>query len=164
MKGGVILFRGTGADALRYLESDRSRADEYYLEAGTAPAEFTAVDAEGRMIGEVALTADEYRQWVDWTNPLTGESMGKPRLPADGRHGSPRFAEMVVNVPKSLSVAAALQGVGGSGCGAARRRGRDSLLARPALRHAGWTARQAGGRAGRAVGNGRRLPQDEPSG
>ncbi|MFT4220180.1 MAG: MobF family relaxase [Microbacterium sp.] len=108
MRGGVILFRGTGADALRYLESDRARADEYYLEAGIALAEFTAVDAEGRVIGEVALTADEYRQWVDWTNPLTGESMGKPRLPGDGRRGSPRFAEMVVNVPKSLSVAAAL--------------------------------------------------------
>lgn len=108
MKGGVILFRGTGADALRYLDSDRARADEYYLDAGTALAEFTAVDAEGRVIGEVALTADEYRQWVDWTNPLTGESMGKPRLPGEGRRGSPRFAEMVVNVPKSFSVAAAL--------------------------------------------------------
>ena len=36
MKGGVILFRGSGADARRYLESDRSRADEYYLEGGTA--------------------------------------------------------------------------------------------------------------------------------
>ena len=108
MKGGVILFRGTGADAMRYLESDRARADEYYLETGTALAEFTAVDAEGRVIGEVALSADEYRQWVDWTNPLTGESMGKPRLPGEGRRGSPRFAEMVVNVPKSLSVAAAL--------------------------------------------------------
>ncbi len=108
MKGGVILFRGTGADALRYLESDRARADEYYLEAGTALAEFTAVDAEGRVVGEVALSADEYRQWVDWINPLTGESMGKPRMPGDGRRGSPRFAEMVVNVPKSLSVAAAL--------------------------------------------------------
>ncbi|MFT4234623.1 MAG: MobF family relaxase, partial [Microbacterium sp.] len=108
MKGGVILFRGTGADALRYLESDRARADEYYLEAGTALAEFTAVDAGGQIVGEVALTADEYRQWVDWVNPLTGESMGKPRLPGEGRRGSPRFAEMVVNVPKSLSVAAAL--------------------------------------------------------
>jgi len=108
MHGGVILFRGTGADALRYLESDRARADEYYLEAGIALAEFTAVDAGGRVIGEVALSADEYRQWVDWVNPLTGESMGKPRLPGEGRRGSPRFAEMVVNVPKSLSIAAAL--------------------------------------------------------
>lgn len=34
VKGGVILFRGTGAAACRYLESDRSRADDYYLEDG----------------------------------------------------------------------------------------------------------------------------------
>ncbi|MFT3862142.1 MobF family relaxase [Micropruina sp.] len=108
MKGGVILFRGTGSDALRYLESDRSRADDYYLEGGTALAEFTAVDGQGRVIGELGLTAEEYRQWVDWTNPLTGESMGRPRMPGPDRRGSPRFAEMVVNVPKSLSVAAAL--------------------------------------------------------
>ncbi len=121
MKGGVILFRGTGADALRYLETDRSRADEYYLEAGTALAEFTAVDAGGQIVGEVALTADEYRQWVDWVNPLTGESMGKPRLPGDGRRGSPRFAEMVVNVPKSLSIAAALHAVVSEALDAAQR-------------------------------------------
>jgi len=108
MKGGVILFRGTGSDALRYLESDRSLADDYYLEGGTALAEFTAVDGRGRVIGELGLTADEYRQWVDWTNPLTGESMGRPREPGPDRRGSPRFAEMVVNVPKSLSIAAAL--------------------------------------------------------
>lgn len=117
----MILFRGTGADALRYLESDRARADEYYLEAGTALAEFTAVDAEGRVIGEVVLTADEYRQWVDWINPLTGKSMGKPRLPGEGRRGSPRFAEMVVNVPKSLSVAAALHPEASEALDAAQR-------------------------------------------
>lgn len=44
MKGGVILFRGFVADARRYLESDRSRADEYYLECGVALAEFSVVD------------------------------------------------------------------------------------------------------------------------
>jgi len=27
MKGGVVLYRGPGADARRYLESDRSRAE-----------------------------------------------------------------------------------------------------------------------------------------
>ncbi|WP_245558865.1 MobF family relaxase [Humibacter albus] len=108
MHGGVILFRGSGTDARRYLESDRSRADDYYLEGGTALAEFSAVDGEGRVVGEVGLTPDEYAQWVDWVNPLTGESMGTPRLPGKGRRGSPRFAEMVVNVPKSLSIAAAL--------------------------------------------------------
>ncbi|MBK5249746.1 MAG: AAA family ATPase, partial [Actinomycetales bacterium] len=54
------------------------------------------------------LAPGEYAQWVDWINPLTGESMGKPRLSGEGRLGSPRFAEMVVNTPKSLSIAAAL--------------------------------------------------------
>lgn len=108
MKGGVIPFRGTGAAALRYLESDRSRADDYYLEGGTAIAEFALVDGRGTVIGEGALTPEEYAAWVDWINPLTGESMGKPRLPGEGRRGSPRFLEMVVNAPKSLSIAAAL--------------------------------------------------------
>ncbi|KRC60937.1 hypothetical protein ASE14_08245 [Agromyces sp. Root81] len=104
----MILFRGSGADARRYLESDRSRADEYYLEGGTSLAEFSVVGGDGEVIGEGALTPDQYALWVDWINPLTGESMGRPRLPGDGRQGSPRFAEMVVNAPKSLSIAAAL--------------------------------------------------------
>ena len=40
MRGGVIPFRGSGADALRYVESDRSRADDYYLGAETSVAQF----------------------------------------------------------------------------------------------------------------------------
>ena len=108
MKGGVILFRGSGADSRRYLESDRSRADDYYLEGGVALAEFAVMDGMGEVFGEGALTPDEYAAWVDWINPFTGESMGTPRQPGDGKQGSPRFAEMVVNAPKSLSIAAAL--------------------------------------------------------
>jgi hypothetical protein len=41
VKGGVILFRGNGTAARRYLEADRSQADDYYLQGGTALAEFT---------------------------------------------------------------------------------------------------------------------------
>ena len=108
MKGGVILFRGSGTAARRYLESDRSQADEYYLEGGVSLAEFTVVDGEGVVVGEGALTPVQYADWVDWINPFTGESMGTPRVPGEGRQGSPRFAEMVVNAPKSLSIAAAL--------------------------------------------------------
>lgn len=52
MKGGVILFRGSGADARRYLESDRSRADDYYLEGGVALAEFAVMDGMGEVFGE----------------------------------------------------------------------------------------------------------------
>lgn len=111
MKGGVILFRGTGAAACRYLESDRSRADDYYLEGGTALAAFAVTDGSGEVLATSELDAQAYAGWVDWIDPLTETSMGKPRLPGEegtAKHGSPRFAEMVVNTPKSLSVAAAL--------------------------------------------------------
>ena len=108
MHGGVILFRGTGADARRYVEADRSRADDYYLGADTSVAEFTALDGEGNVTAALGLDPAAYAAWVDWVNPVTGESMGTPRLPGKGRQGSPRFAEMVVNAPKSLSIAAAL--------------------------------------------------------
>jgi TrwC relaxase len=107
VRGGVILFRGAGAVARRYLEADRSRADEYYLEAGAAQAELSVVDGTGRVIGEGALTPVEYAGWVDWIDPLAREPMGTPRQAGEARHGSPRFAEMVVNTPKSLSIAAA---------------------------------------------------------
>lgn len=46
MQGGVILFRGTGADALRYVEADRSRADDYYLSDSTG-VQYTVLDATG---------------------------------------------------------------------------------------------------------------------
>ncbi|GAA2113501.1 MobF family relaxase [Kocuria atrinae] len=106
--GGVIPFRGTGADALRYVESDRSRADDYYLGAETTVAQFTALDSDGAVAAELALQPEAYAGWVDWTNPLTGESMGTPRRAGSDRRGSPRFMEMVINTPKSLSIAAAL--------------------------------------------------------
>jgi hypothetical protein len=46
MRGGVIPFRGTGADALRYVEADRSRADDYYLGAEATVAQFAALDGD----------------------------------------------------------------------------------------------------------------------
>ena len=108
MKGGVILFRGNGAAARRYVEADRSRADEYYLGADNTVAEFAVLDGAGEVTATRSLTADEYEGWVDWINPVTSESMGTPRAAAEGTKGSPLFAEMTINAPKSLSVAAAL--------------------------------------------------------
>jgi hypothetical protein len=108
VKGGVILFRGGGSAARRYLEADRSQADDYYLEAGAALALFTITGHSGETVAEAGLDPERYAGWVDWTHPVTGESMGIPRLPGEGRRGSPRFAELVVNTTKSLSVAAAL--------------------------------------------------------
>jgi len=56
--------------------SNRSRADEYYLEGGGALAEFCVVDGSGEVVGFGALTPEEYASWVDWINPFTNESMG----------------------------------------------------------------------------------------
>ncbi|WP_460784662.1 MobF family relaxase [Microbacterium tumbae] len=104
----MILFRGTGAAARRYLEADRSTADEYYLEGGTALAEFTVSDPASEVIEARTLDPEQYAAWVDWTGPISGTSMGTPRGAGEGMRGSPRFAEMVINAPKSLSIAAAL--------------------------------------------------------
>lgn len=107
MHGGVILFRGTGADALRYVEADRSRADDYYLSDG-AGVEYAVLDASGTAVTVRPLSNEEYAGWVDWMHPDTGERMGTPRLAGQDRLGSPRFAEMTINGAKSLSIAAAL--------------------------------------------------------
>ena len=108
MQGGVLPFRGTGADALRYVEADRARADDYYLGAEATVAQFAALDASGEVTAELGLEPSAYAGWVDWVNPLTGEQMGKPRRAGSDRQASPRFMEMVINAPKSLSIAAAL--------------------------------------------------------
>ena len=108
VKGGVIPFHGNGAAARRYVEANRSGADEYYLGADNAIAEYVALDAKGEVTAARSLSADEYEGWVDWHDPITGESMGTPRKPAEGTKGSPLFCEMTINSPKSLSIAAAL--------------------------------------------------------
>lgn len=106
MHGGVVLFRGTGADAMRYVEYDRSRADDYYLGDATGIS-YAVLDASGEAIVR-PLSAEDYAGWVDWINPDTEERMGRPRLAGSDRQCSPRFAETVINTPKSLSIAAAL--------------------------------------------------------
>jgi len=115
--GGVTFFRGTGASATAYLESDHHRADEYYLEEDGQLAERFVYGPSGTLEATDSLDADHYKQWVDWVDPDTGEVRGKPKGQARLRQddgvvrdlpASPRFAEMTVNCDKSLSVAAAL--------------------------------------------------------
>ncbi|MFV0535477.1 MAG: hypothetical protein ACK5MR_17775 [Cumulibacter sp.] len=72
--------------AYRCLESDRSTADDYHLEGGTALAEFTLTDASGEVVAERVLSPLEYVAWVDWTDPLTGRSIVvRPRLSRPSR-------------------------------------------------------------------------------
>ncbi|MGG7453054.1 MobF family relaxase [Plantibacter auratus] len=116
MRGGLVFFRGAGAAARAYLESDHSHADEYYLADAGAVAQWTAWDTRGLLTADATLSGTDYQAWVDWKEPETGASRGRPReetrVTKDGEvvvnPASPRFVEMTVNCDKSLSVAAAL--------------------------------------------------------
>ncbi|MFV0532433.1 MAG: hypothetical protein ACK5MR_02115 [Cumulibacter sp.] len=80
----MTLFRGTGTAACRYLESDRSTADDYYLVGGTALAEFTLSDSAGEVVTERTLghkstprgwagpTRSAVRQWARHGSPAMG--------------------------------------------------------------------------------------------
>ena len=98
------VYAGAATAARQYLEADRGRADDYYLAEGNGIARrYTAGD--GARVMELApLTGDSYEAWVAGRNPETGIPRG--RLRTDER--AVRFVEVVVNGPKSWSLAAAL--------------------------------------------------------
>jgi conjugative relaxase-like TrwC/TraI family protein len=104
MHGGVKVYRGTPSAARSYLETARSRTDDYYLREGTGIAEHLTVDGDGHVVERAGLSGDRYEAWVAGLDPDTGESRGKLR--ADGH--AVRFLEIVVNGPKSWSLAAEL--------------------------------------------------------
>ncbi|MGY1672455.1 MobF family relaxase [Geodermatophilus sp. SYSU D00710] len=97
------VYAGPPAAARAYLEADRGRADDYYLAEGTGLARrFTAI--AGRVKERAPLTGDTYESWVAGQDPDTGQARG--RLRTDER--AVRFVEVVVNGPKSWSLAAAV--------------------------------------------------------
>ena len=104
MHGGVKVYRGTAAAALNYLDADRSRADDYYLTEGTGIARRFVTGRDRRVVELASLTGDGYEAWVTGLDPDTGQPRGRLRADAHGV----RFVEMVVNGPKSWSLAAEL--------------------------------------------------------
>src|SRR3954471_16260259 len=103
MRGGMKVYAGPAASARAYLEADRGRADDYYLTEGTGLARrFVARD--GRVAEQAPLIAETYEAWVAGRDPDTGDPRG--RLRTDER--AVRFVEVVVNGPKSWSLAAAM--------------------------------------------------------
>ncbi len=103
MHGGMKIYAGAPAAARHYVEADRGRADDYYLTEGSGLARrFTATD--GRVTELTSLTGDAYETWVAGRDPETGEPRGQLR----GDEHAVRFAEVVVNGPKTWSLAAAL--------------------------------------------------------
>src|SRR4029079_19026934 len=109
MQGGVKFYRGNPAAARNYLEADRCRPDDYYLTEGTGfAARYLVMASPNGERPTVALVdrldGPAYERWVAGIDPVTGERKG--RLRTDDR--ALRFVEVVVNGPKTWSLAAAL--------------------------------------------------------
>ncbi|RYB89616.1 AAA family ATPase [Nocardioides glacieisoli] len=103
--GGVKFYRGAAAAARAYIEADHSRADDYYLVEGTGLAKrYTATPAALTLAG--SLDGDAYEQWVAGYDVDAGTPKGRLRHNANAL----RFVEVVVNGPKTWSIAAALDG------------------------------------------------------
>lgn len=106
MHGGVKFYRGSAGAARSYVEADRSRADDYYLAEGTGLAVLlvaSAVAGAVEIVDGGTLDGDAYEQWVDGYN-TDGTAKGRLRTDAQGL----RFVEVVVNGPKTWSLAAAV--------------------------------------------------------
>src|SRR5919107_3571093 len=135
MRGGMKVYAGPPAAARAYLEADRGRADDYYLAEGTGVARrFVACD--GRLAERAPLTGETYETWVAGREPDTGDPRG--RLRTDGR--AVRFVEVVVNGPKSWSLAAALHPDIAAAYDAAQDRAAEQIIA--------WLAQHATTRVG----------------
>lgn len=107
MRGGVNLFRPPGNVARLFVEVGHSRSERSCLGDTDAVAEFAALNGAGEVVAERALSVDEYEAWVDWIDPLTGQTMGRPKRAGAARQGSPRFADLGINVSQELSQLAA---------------------------------------------------------
>jgi exodeoxyribonuclease V alpha subunit len=103
MHGGMKIYAGAPAAARHYVEADRGRADDYYLTEGTGLARRFSV-TEGRVTELAPLAGDGYEIWVAGCDPDTGRPRGQLR----GDDHAVRFVEVVVNGPKTWSLAAAL--------------------------------------------------------
>ena len=109
MHGGVKFYRGSPAAARSYVEADRSRADDYYLAEGTGLATRYVATAGDGVVPPAVLEAGSldgtgYERWVAGYDVETGASKGRLRTDERGL----RFVEVVVNGPKTWSLAASL--------------------------------------------------------
>ncbi|PZS14678.1 MAG: TrwC relaxase, partial [Pseudonocardiales bacterium] len=102
--GGMKTYRGSPAAARSYVEADRSRADDYYLAEGIGVAERYVASPGLGVQSAQPLTGEAYEAWVAGADPVSGVPKG--RLRSDEH--AVRFVEVIVNGPKSWSLAAEL--------------------------------------------------------
>ena len=118
------------------MESDRSRADDYYLAEGAGVAA-RYVATPSTLVAEAAMDGDTYERWVAGYDVETGAAKGR-LVKADN---GVRFAEVVVNGPKTWSLAAALDPEISAAYDAAQTRAAEQIIA--------WVAQHATTRAGK---------------
>jgi thymidine kinase len=104
MHGGLKVYRGSPAAARNYVEADRGRVDDYYLAEGTGVAQRYLAAPEAGVRDGGTLTGESYEAWVGGCDPDTGAARGRSRTDDQ----AVRFVEVVVNGPKTWSLAAAL--------------------------------------------------------
>jgi exodeoxyribonuclease V alpha subunit len=141
--GGVKFYRGSAGPARNYLESDRSRADDYYLAEGSGigrryigtndvpggEGEVVSVRDGGTMDG------DAYEWWVAGYD-AKGQAKGRLRTDEKGL----RFVEVIVNGPKTWSLAASVHPKIAAAYDAAQERAAEEII--------GWLAGHATTRVG----------------
>ena len=136
MHGGVKVYRGNASAARGYVEADHGRVDDYYLAEGTGLAAWFVATPDGGVERAGVLDGDGYEAWVAGLDPATGEPRGRLRRdPA-----AVRFVEVVVNGPKSWSLAAAWDPVIAEAYDAAQDRAAQEII--------GWLAAHATTRVG----------------
>jgi len=133
--GGVKIYRGNPAAARSYGEADHARVDDYYLAEGTCLAErFVATPDGVEAVG--ALDGDMYESWVAGLDPMSREPRGRLRRDPS----AVRFVEVVVNGPKTWSLAASLHPEIADAYDAAQNRAAQQVI--------GWLAQHATTRVG----------------
>ena len=135
MHGGVKVYRGNPAAARNYVEADHARVDDYYLAEGTGLAERFVATPDG-VVAVGALDGDAYEAWVAGLDPTTNEPRGRLRQDAN----AVRFVEVVVNGPKTWSLAAAVDPLVAEAYDAAQARAASQVI--------GWLAQHATTRVG----------------
>ncbi len=139
MHGGVKFYRGGPKAARTYLEHDCARYDDYYLAEGDGLAiRMVAQPTESGSVVETKqeMDGDTYEQWVGGINVDTGTAKGRLRTDDNAL----RFVEVVVNGPKTWSLAAALHPEISAAL--------DTAQAKAATEIIGWVAQHATTRVG----------------
>lgn len=129
-------YRGSPGAARTYVEQDRSRADDYYLAEGSGVATRYGASPLGGVTPAGSLTGEAYERWVAGYDVDTGAAKG--RLRADAK--ALRFVEVVVNGPKTWSLAAALHPGVAEALDSAQTRAAEQIIS--------WVAEHATTRVG----------------